>query len=116
MIRPTRRVSILVTVVLGVAAALGISALVIRATFEILHGRGADTYKNVYGLPIHWVSVLTSLIAVGVALLVALGARLFVIWRDKREITELIKQLDARNNTVATEQENERLGDGAGRA
>lgn len=116
MSRPKRRVPVLVTAALAVAATLSISALVIRATFEMFHGHGADTYNNVYGLQIHWVSVLTTVIAVGVALLVALGARLFVIWRDKREIAELIKQLDVRNNTVATEQENERLGDGAGRA
>lgn len=105
MSRPKRRVPVLVTVAFAAAATLGISGLLIRATFEILHGHGADTYSNVYGLQIHWVSVLTTAIAAGVALLVAVIARLFVMWRDQKEITALLKQRDARDSTVSTEQD-----------
>ena len=61
---------------------------IVRAWIESSHGRGAETYKNVYGMPIHWV---TDLVLVA-ALLLAFIVGLVVRWwqrRDDRAIDQL---------------------------
>ena len=102
-----RRHSVLLTVAVAVAAGLGMSGLLLRAIFEVSHGRGAETYRNVYGLQIHWVSAITTLIAVALALLVALVARVVLRWRDRRESDALLRQVDSRIGAASKEQANE---------
>jgi hypothetical protein len=102
-----RRHSVLLTVAVAVAAGLGMSGLLLRAIFEVSHGRGAETYRNVYGLQIHWVSAITTLIAVAVALLVALLARVVLRWRDRRESDALLRQVDSWIGAASKEQANE---------
>jgi hypothetical protein len=99
-----RRHSVWVTVSVAVAAGLGMSGLLLRAIFEVSHDRGAETYRNVYGLQIHWVSAITTLIAVALALLVALVARVFLRWRDRKESDALLRQVDSRISAASKEQ------------
>jgi len=99
-----RRVLIWLTVVFGIGALLDVSAFAFRATLEVLHHRGAETYVNAYGMQIHWSSVLTTGVAGTVALAVALVARIFVNWRKKKDLA-LIKKLDARNAVAEANQD-----------
>jgi hypothetical protein len=98
-----RRHSVLLTVAVAVAAGFGISGLLLRAIFEVSHHRGAETYRNVYGLQIHWVTAITTLIAVALVLLVALVARVVLRWRDRRESDALFRQVDGRISAASKE-------------
>jgi hypothetical protein len=89
-----RRVSIWLTVAFGVGAVLAISGLVLRATIEVRHNRGAETYVNVQGMQVHWVDVLTLSAALLVALVVLLVATAIFNWRSRRDAA-LVKKLDA---------------------
>jgi hypothetical protein len=89
-----RRVSIWLTVFLGVGAVLAISGLILRASIEVLHGRGAETFVNAQGMQVHWVDVLTLSVASLMALIVLFTATAIFNWRKKRDLA-LIKKLDA---------------------
>jgi hypothetical protein len=91
-----RRVSVLSTIAIAAACTLAITGGILRALYEVIHNRGAETYRNVYGIQIHWITVLTSLGAGAAALLVAVVARMLVIWRDTRDTNAVIRQVDAR--------------------
>jgi hypothetical protein len=83
---PTQKATGIVLIVL-VAVAWG--ALLGQAAIEVWRGNGAGVYQNVYGMVIHWVSVLSLSAALLVAFLVALALR----WwqrRDDRAITRLL--------------------------
>ena len=72
----------LVTVSLG--------TLLSRAVLEIMRGNGAGTYENVYGMPIHWITVLTF----SASLLAAAHVALAIRWwqkRDDRTIDRLLR-------------------------
>jgi membrane protein implicated in regulation of membrane protease activity len=58
------------------------------AVFQVSRGHGADTYDNVYGMHIQWVSVLI----LAASLLLAYAAALAIRWwqqRDDRTIDRL---------------------------
>jgi len=70
------------------ALALALAAIIGQAWIETSQGRGAETYKNVYGMPIHWVTVLVLVAALFLAFIVGLIVR----WwqrRDDRAIDQL---------------------------
>jgi hypothetical protein len=90
-----RRVSIWLTVILGVGAVLTVSGLILRATTEVRHNRGAETYVNAQGMQVHWVDVLTMWAAVLLAILVMVVAIAVYAWRHKRDLA-LIEKLEAR--------------------
>lgn len=73
--RPLRIALVSVPVTLAFAAILG------RAIFQTMRGNGAETYKNVYGMEIHWVTVIT----VAASLLIALCIDLVVRWWQRRD-------------------------------
>jgi hypothetical protein len=89
--RPIWKIVFIATVFALVAA-----PTLLVASWEVLHGNGAATYTNVYGLVIHWTSVLVLVIALVSTLLVAFVARLIIVWRDKRATMALIRQIVAR--------------------
>jgi hypothetical protein len=65
-----RRRSIIKIVVVSVVFAAVFIPVVAAAVWQVLHGRGAAVYTNVYGLAIHY----TSLLIMVAALILALGA------------------------------------------
>jgi uncharacterized membrane protein YwaF len=72
-----------------VVAAVLVPTLAI-AVWEVLHGRGAAVYTNVYGLAIQYTSVLIMIAALIFTLAVAYIARLVYFWRYGRGgVTEL---------------------------
>jgi hypothetical protein len=78
----------------AVAIASVLTAIVVptlaMAVWQVLHGHGAAVYTNVFGLAIHYTSVLTAVAAVVLTLGVAYIARLVYFWRhDYGEVTEL---------------------------
>jgi hypothetical protein len=86
-----RRVRIGLMVGFGVATALAFSGWILRAVFEVLHGRGMETYLSGRGLQVDWVDVLTTVLAVFVAILVVLVATLLVAWRKRRDLAAIRK-------------------------
>jgi membrane protein implicated in regulation of membrane protease activity len=76
-------------VLIAVVAALLFSEILGEALLQTIRGHGADTYANVYGMQIHWVTVLT----LAASLLVAFVTGLIVRrWqrRDDRTIDRLL--------------------------
>jgi hypothetical protein len=68
-----------------------VAAWLVRAALRVSEGNGAETYYTVYGMQVHWVSALSFLGALLVALLLALILR----WwqrRDDRRIEQLLAQ------------------------
>jgi hypothetical protein len=68
---------------------IGIIGLCVSAILHVTSGRGADTYQNVYGLAIHYTSVLITLAAFLVVLAVALIFRMWdriAWWRLRNKI------------------------------
>jgi hypothetical protein len=78
----TRR-SVFKTVVAPVIAAVVFMPTVAIAVWEVAHGRGAAAYSNVYGLAVHYSSVLILFFALALAALVAFIARAVYFWRER---------------------------------
>jgi hypothetical protein len=101
----SRRVRVGLMVGFGFAAALAFSGWILRAAFEVLHGRGMETYLSGRGLQVHWVDVLTTALALVAAILVVLVATLFVAWRKRRDLAA-IRKMEA-GKAVASGKEQE---------
>jgi hypothetical protein len=88
----------------GFATVLVFLGWILRAIFEVLHGRGTDTYLSAKGLEVHWVDVLTTALALVAAILVVLVATLSVAWRKKRDLAA-IKKMEAGKTAASGEEE-----------
>jgi uncharacterized protein YqgC (DUF456 family) len=85
-----RRRSIVKIVVVSAVFAVVFIPVVAAAVWHVLHGRGAAVYTNVYGLAIHYTSLLIMVAALILALGVAYIARLVYFRRyGNGEVTEL---------------------------
>jgi hypothetical protein len=85
-----RRRSILKIVAISALFAAVFVPIVAAAVWQVLHGRGAAVYTNVYGLAIHYTSVLIMVAALILALAVGYIARLVYFWRYGRgDVAEL---------------------------
>jgi uncharacterized protein YqgC (DUF456 family) len=85
-----RRRSIVKMVVVSAVFAAVFIPVVAAAVWQVLHGRGAAVYTNVYGLAIHYTSLLIMVAALILALGVAYIARLVYFRRyGNGEVTEL---------------------------
>jgi hypothetical protein len=69
------------TFVAPVIAGIAIIPTVLIAVRAVLNGRGADSYRNVYGLAIPYTSVLIFLGILFAAAAIAYLARLVYYWR-----------------------------------
>jgi hypothetical protein len=81
-------------IVLKLLAVVALGTVLAQAAIEVRRGNGAGVYQNVYGIVIHWVSVL-SLTAV---LLVAYLAALALRWWQRRDDRAISRLLDRRRN------------------
>ena len=88
---PTPR---LAGIVLKVLVVVALGTLLAQAAVEVWRGHGADVYQNVYGMAIHWVSVLS----LSAALLVAYLAALALRWWQRRDDRTIARLLDRRRN------------------
>ena|SRR5271166_1881291 len=68
------------------------------AVREVARGHGGGTYTNVYGLAIHYTSLLI-IVGVGVvALLAALIGRLLYDWRLRRDVRAVDRWVEAQSH------------------
>jgi uncharacterized protein YqgC (DUF456 family) len=85
-----RRRSIVKIVSVSMVFAAVFIPVVAAAVWQVLHGRGAAVYTNVYGLAIHYTSLLIMVVALILALGVAYIARLLYFRRyGNGDVTEL---------------------------
>jgi hypothetical protein len=91
-----RKRSIRALAFIAIFFALVAAPTLLAAVWKVSHGRGADTYTNVFGLAIHWTSTLILVVALVATLLIALIARLIILRRDRRDAMKIIKTIVAR--------------------
>ena len=85
-----RRSRVAKIAMITIVVAIGIGGIVLDALYHAFSGRGAETYRNVYGLPIHYTSVL---ILIGITIL-ALAVASFMRWWDRRAVRRLQDEID----------------------
>jgi hypothetical protein len=78
----------------AVAAFLALGSLITRAIIKLSQSQGADTYQNVCGMIIHWITVLTVILAVVIALIVGISLR----WWQKRTDSRIVAEVRAAAN------------------
>ena len=61
----------------------------------VLHGRGAESYSNVYGLATHYTSVLIFVLALVLAVAVAFVARIVYFWRNTHDGEVKLRKIDS---------------------
>jgi NADH:ubiquinone oxidoreductase subunit 6 (subunit J) len=91
-----RKRSVREVVLIAIVLALVAAPTLLASLWHISHGRGADTYTNVYGLAIHWTSPLILVVALVSTLIVALIARMVILRREKRETLKVIRAIVVR--------------------
>jgi hypothetical protein len=72
------------TVVAPIIVAIALAPTLAIAVWEVAHGRGAATYSNVYGLAIHYTSILILFFVLFLAAVAAYVARAVYFWREGR--------------------------------
>jgi membrane-anchored glycerophosphoryl diester phosphodiesterase (GDPDase) len=70
------------------------------AVWMVLHGRGAESYSNVYGLAIHYTSVLIFVLALVLAVAVAYVARIIYFWRNAHDGTAKLRKIESLASSV----------------
>jgi hypothetical protein len=80
-----RRKSIVLGIVFAAAFAVAFIAMIGQAWKAVSEGHGAETYENVYGMPIHWATVLV----LSAALLLAFAVGIAVRWWQTRDVRAL---------------------------
>jgi hypothetical protein len=86
-----RRRSILKTVVAPIVVVVAFIPTLAMSVWKVLHGQGAESFSNVYGLTIHYTSVLIFAAVVILSLGLAYLARIIHL-RRYGEATEIRKQ------------------------
>jgi hypothetical protein len=101
-----RRRSIFKNIVAPIIGAMAILPTVATAVRHVLEGRGAETYKNVYGLDLHYTSVLIVIAALILCVIAVYVARAIYFWRearvgefDIREVGASRLPIDSRDNS-----------------
>ena len=91
MKRPRSALKIVLVSIVFIVVAIPTVAV---ALWQVLHGRGAAIYTNVYGLAIHYMSALLMVAAVILAVGFAYAARAVHIWRygEASDIEEIQSQ------------------------
>ena len=90
-----RRRSVFKTVIAPIVVIAVFIPTLAVAMWKVLHGRGAETYSNVYGLPIHYTSVLIFVLALVLAIGVAYVARLMYFWRTAHDGTAKLRTIES---------------------
>jgi hypothetical protein len=94
-----RRHPVLKTVIAPIVVAVAAIPMLAIAVREVLHGRGAATYTNVYGLPIHYTSSLILVLVLVLALAVAYTARIVYFWRTGRDGAAKLRKIESQGSS-----------------
>jgi hypothetical protein len=70
------------------------------AVWMLLHGRGAESDSIVYGLAIHYTSVLIFVLALVFAVAVAYVARIIYFWRNGHDGTAKLRKIESLASSV----------------
>ena len=95
-----RRRSVFFSVVAPIVVAVAFVPTLAIAVWEVLHGRGADAYSNVYGLPIQYTSVLIVVLVLALVLAVAYIARIVYFWRVGHDGAAKLRKIDSPGSSV----------------
>jgi uncharacterized membrane protein len=90
-----RRRSIFRIIIAPIIVTLAMVPTIAIAVREVLHGRAAATYLNVYGLSIHYTSILILVLALVLALAAAYIARIIYFWRIAHVGTTKLRKVDS---------------------
>jgi hypothetical protein len=90
-----RRRSVFKTVIAPIFVMVAIIPTLEIAVWKALHGRGATTYANVYGLPIQYTSLLILALVLVLALAVAYIARIVYFWRNGRDGAAKLRKIES---------------------
>ena len=83
-----------------IVAAIAILPTLAIAVWETIHGRGAASYSNVYGLSIPYVSVLILIVFVAFVMSVAYIARIVYFWRTGRDAAAKLRKIESLGSSV----------------
>jgi hypothetical protein len=78
-----------------IVAVIAIVPTLAVAVRETLHGRGAASYSNVYGLSIPYVSLLILVVFLVIVMSVAYIARIVYFWRNERDAAAKLRRIDS---------------------
>jgi hypothetical protein len=92
--------SVLRTIVAPIVAAVATIPTLAVAVWETLHGHGAASYSNVYGLTIPYVSVLIVFLVLILVLAVAYIARVAYFWRSEHDAGAKLHKIKPRASSV----------------
>ena len=95
-----RRRSVFKTVIAPIVVTVAIIPTLAIAVWEVLHGRGAATYTNIYGLPIQYMSLLILVLALVLALAVAYIARVVYFWRIGHDGVAKLRKIESPGSSV----------------
>lgn len=82
--RAKRRLAILG----GIGAALALLTQVLNALHMVMAGRGTETYNSARLIQWNYIGQLTVFVALGLVLVAGALIRLYVAWRDRRQVTK----------------------------
>jgi ABC-type Fe3+ transport system permease subunit len=87
-----RRRSVFRVIVAPIVVAVAFIPTLAIAVWEVLHGQGAESYSNVYGLSIQYTSLLIAVMALVLVVAVAYVARVVYFWRNGRARTAKLRE------------------------
>ncbi|HEX4153424.1 MAG TPA: hypothetical protein VHY75_14550 [Steroidobacteraceae bacterium] len=91
--------------VLNIVGAIVVVAVftptLLTAIWRVSQGRGSEVYQNVYGLQIHWISVIVFVLSIVCARCMALIARAIYKLRERHDETTLRRQVAARRDRAS---------------
>ena len=90
-----RQRSVLRTVVAPIFAAIAVVPTLAVAVWETIHGGGAASYSNVYGLGIPYESALILVVVLAIVMLVAYIARIVYFWRNEHDAAAKIRNIES---------------------
>jgi hypothetical protein len=90
-----RRRSVFKTVIAPIVVLVVFVPTLAVAVWMVLHGRGAESYSNVYGLAIHYTSVPIFVLALVLAVAVAYVARIIYFWRNAHDGTAKLRKIES---------------------
>jgi hypothetical protein len=101
-----RRRPVFKTIVAPIILAVAFIPTLAIAIWEVLHGRGAASYSNVYGLAIPYTSVLILVLVLVLALAVAYVARIAYFWRTGHDGAAELRNINSRASSVDSGEDN----------
>jgi membrane-anchored glycerophosphoryl diester phosphodiesterase (GDPDase) len=93
------------TIVAPIVVAVAVVPTLAIAVWEVLHGRGAATYSNVYGLAIQHTSVLIFVLVLVLVLATAYIARIAYFWRNGHDGAAKLRKIIREESLVHSDEE-----------